>query len=402
MKLKLIALVLFSSLLLGQTVQRDRTALREGPGAWYPLISELSTGTQVKIVKALENWVEVQSGNQTGYISARALQKKSEPQDVFAQMAKQSTGTQVGHAGVTAAVKGFADRFSKRLAGDPGTLNYIQALSLNTRSYSTFREETIASKTLRKLRRKLRLPKLKKDKPFSFSEEGSGYAIAAKLGTLGLVKDAGLEQYVNQVGTFVAEQSQGYDISFKFIILDQDGVNGYACPGGIIFITRGAIELMRSEAELACFLGHEISHVVNRHGMKEMEERKEMIVSGNAFDEMSMSVGESADITEVSQDLDDMALNSYETIFKGRLGKYEQEADEHGLLYAARSGYDPKAMIEFLKRVGKSNSIQGSEHYSDSQNDLRIKRISKFVSGKPFKGRKEFSQQTKRFRKMMN
>ena len=382
MRLTLVFTIL-TSLLYAETIQRDRTALREGPGAWFPLIVELGKGTDVKVLNTAEVWIEVSFGKNRGFISAKALEGKTGgSKDVFAQMAMASPSNQVSQAGVSAAIKGFADRFSARVKSDPETLTYIANYRTNFHTYGVFKQNTIGEKKLRKLRRKFPLRKLKKDQPFTFSETGSGLAVAAKLASLGLVKDPILEQYVNIVGTYVAEQSHGYDIPFRFFILNQDGVNGYACPGGIIFITRGALELMRSEAELACFLGHEITHVVHRHGMKEMEERKEMIIAGNAFDDLSKTIGESAEERRVSLELDDIALDSYETIFQGRLGDYEEEADEIGLLYVARSGYDPQAMIDFLKRVGSSHSMQGTEHYSPSQNQLRITRLSKYLSHK--------------------
>lgn len=388
------------TMLYAETIQRDRTALRKGPGAWFPLIVELNKGTDVKILKANEVWVEVQIGANSGFVSAKALEGKSEKsKDVFARMAMMKPSTQVSQAGVSAAIKGFADRFSSRLEADPTTLNYIVNYETNFHTYEVFKKNTLSEKQLKKLRRKFRLSKLGKDRPFTFSEEGSGLAVAAKLASLGLVKNPILEQYINIVGTYVAEQSHGYDIPFRFFILDQDGVNGYACPGGIIFITRGAVELMHSEAELACFLGHEITHVVYRHGMQEMEERKEMIIAGNAFDDLSNTIGESTEDRRVSLELDDIALDSYETIFQGRLGDYEEEADEIGLLYAARSGYEPQAMLDFLKRVGSTHSMQGTEHYSPAQNDLRIKRLSKYLKHKRWQ-KKGLTLHTERFNRI--
>ena len=132
--------------------------------------------------------------------------------------------------------------------------------------------------------------------------------------------------------------------------------------------------------------------------MKEMEERKEMIIAGNAFEEMSNTVGESDEMRKISQDLDDIALDSYETIFHGRLGEYEEEADEIGLLIAARSGYNPNAMIHFLKRIGSSHTNQNSEHYSSSQNELRINRITKYLDHKRWKN-KDFALHKERFNK---
>lgn len=385
MKRLILLVVLLVGLLSAETIKRDRTALRTGPGAWFPLIAELSKGTEIKLIQDGDSWIHIKANSNEGFVSRKSLEGKVEKQDVFAQMAMMSSPSSVSQAGVSAAVKGFADRFNKRMKGDPEALNYLLAYKPDYSGYQSFHSELLTPRQLKKLRGKIDLPRLKKDKPFSFSEEGSGLSVAAKLASMGLVKNEELMNYVNLVGTYVAQQSHGYDIPFRFFILDQDGVNGYACPGGIIFITRGALELMESEAELACFLGHEISHVVYRHGMKEMEERKEMIIAGNAIDELSQVVEETEEEKATSQELDDIALNSYETIFSGRLGDYEEQADEIGILYAARSGYDPNSMVSFLERVGKNNAMQGSDHYSASQNELRIKRINKYLNARRWK-----------------
>ncbi len=397
-KITLILLVAISAL-SADIIQRERTALRSGPGAWFPLLVELPSGSDVDIIGKEGSWVEVKSGSHRGFISQKSLEGKSKPKDVFAQMATKTTSVGVSQAGVSASIKGFAERFSKRLESDLSTINHIDEMSFDRATYERFKSRTIKEKQLKKFRRVYNLPRLKKNQPFTFQEEGSGRAVAAKLGSIGLYRNVALEEYVNLVGTFVAEQSQGYDIQFRFLILDQDGVNGYACPGGIIFITRGALEMMKSEAELACFLGHEISHVVYRHGMQEMEERKEMIIADNAFDEMSTTVGESEEMGKVSMDLDDLALESYETIFQGRLSDYEEEADKLGLLYAVRSGYDPTAMVSLLSRMGKDHSTKGSEHYSPSQNKLRTSHLTKYIKNKRWKS-KHYKKHAERFTKL--
>ncbi len=401
MKKIIFALLFACTALMADVVQRDRTVLRTGPGAWYPALVELSKGANVKVINKGDRWIEVSSGKDRGFIAAKSLETKanSKNNDIFAQMGMQTTSVSVSQSAVSASIKGFAERFSKRLESDLNTIQHIEEMGFDNKTYALFKKNTIKNKELKKLRRVIHMPRAKKNHSFTFQEEGSGLAVAAKLGSMGLYRNAFLEEYVNLVGTFVAEQSQGYDINFRFLILDQDGVNGYACPGGIIFITRGALEMMRSEAELACFLGHEISHVVYRHGMKEMEERKEMIIADGAFEEMSRTVGESEKIAKVSEELDDIALASYETIFEGRLGDYEEEADEMGLLYAVRSGYDPHAMATLLNRMGTGHSMTNSEHYSPAQNKLRISRLNKYLKQKRWKS-KHYRLHGERFSKM--
>lgn len=205
-----------------------------------------------------------------------------------------------------------------------------------------------------------------------------GQGIAAKIASQGLYHNKPVQDYINEVGQLVVAASDAYDVSFKFFILNLESVNAYACPGGIIFVTKGALQQMESEAELACFLGHEIAHVTKKHGMKEIEERREMITADNVF--VDMDASSDPGVAAVSQDLDDMALESYETIFSGRLKGYETEADQMGLRYAARAAYNPHAVLGFLDRLNKGPELSNNEHYTKSENLIRVGKIKSYLN----------------------
>src|SRR6185369_3003748 len=81
-------------------------------------------------------------------------------------------------------------------------------------------------------------------------------------------------KYVALVGTVLAKKSTRPKLPWQFIVLDTDGVNAFAAPGGYIHITRGALALMKSEAELAGVLGHEISHITRKHTVNVMQKDK--------------------------------------------------------------------------------------------------------------------------------
>ena len=83
--------------------------------------------------------------------------------------------------------------------------------------------------------------------------------------TFGVYQDAAVTKYVTLVGTVLAQASSRPNLNWEFIVLDTDGVNAFAAPGGIIHITRGALGLIKNEAELAGVLGHEITHVTEKH-----------------------------------------------------------------------------------------------------------------------------------------
>src|SRR5215471_2085320 len=92
----------------------------------------------------------------------------------------------------------------------------------------------------------------------------------------GVVQDRELTKYVTLVGTVVAQQSSRPALDWNFIVLDTDGVNAYATPGGFVHITRGLLGLIKNEAELAGVLGHEITHIANKHTVHAIEKSKGM------------------------------------------------------------------------------------------------------------------------------
>ncbi|WP_428623529.1 M48 family metalloprotease, partial [Sedimenticola sp.] len=103
-----------------------------------------------------------------------------------------------------------------------------------------------------------------------------GREIAARiLGRFGVLEDARLTRYVNLVGKSVALNASRPEIEFRFAILDTQSVNAYAAPGGYIFVTKGALDLMQDEAELAGVLAHEIAHVTEKHIVDELRIRGE-------------------------------------------------------------------------------------------------------------------------------
>src|SRR5688572_26737938 len=83
--------------------------------------------------------------------------------------------------------------------------------------------------------------------------------------SLGLVDNAGLQAYVRGIGTRLAAQSERPELPWRFGVIDDPIPNAFALPGGPVYITRGLMNLMDSEAELASVLGHEIGHITARH-----------------------------------------------------------------------------------------------------------------------------------------
>src|SRR6188472_2408708 len=87
----------------------------------------------------------------------------------------------------------------------------------------------------------------------------------------GVFQDKAVTTYVSLVGTVLAKSSTRPNLNWQFVVLDTDGVNAYAAPGGIVHITRGLLGLMKSEAQLADALGHEITHITAKHTVRSIQ-----------------------------------------------------------------------------------------------------------------------------------
>ena len=191
----------------------------------------------------------------------------------------------------------------------------------------------------------------------------------------GVHDDDVLLGYVNQVGNFVSGYSDDPERRYMFQILDSDGVNAFACPGGYILLTRGAVRHARNEAELAHVLGHEIAHVGKKHmfdalqGMskddmekaakeadaaalkftRELKARRRPEVKENESGAMLAKYlsGSAAGLSILSAAKAGMSL----ILEKGLGAEKEFEADAFGTKFAVRAGYHPKALMNYLCRI---------------------------------------------------
>ncbi|GLX12260.1 hypothetical protein Pstr01_04990 [Pseudomonas straminea] len=150
--------------------------------------------------------------------------------------------------------------------------------------------------------------------------------------------DEALQAYVQQVGERVARHSHRGQLDYHFTVIDSPDINAFALPGGYIYIHRGLMTYLSSEAELAAVLGHEVGHVTARHGVRQQSQSTAWGILGQAV-AMGTGVGAAADVTGV---LGNAVVRGY-----GR--DMELEADGLGAQYLARAGYDPQAMIEVVK-----------------------------------------------------
>ena len=165
----------------------------------------------------------------------------------------------------------------------------------------------------------------------------------------GKYEDPSLQRYINNVGQSIAEVSHRPTIQYQYMVVDKPFINAFALPGGFVYITRGMLGHLNSEAELAGVLGHETGHITARHGVKRLQKAKasQLILAGVAI------ATESEGLVQGSSILLTAALQTYSR-------KDEHQADELGGLYAFKAGYDPKKSMEFLKTLKKMDKTTPS------------------------------------------
>jgi predicted Zn-dependent protease len=176
-------------------------------------------------------------------------------------------------------------------------------------------------------------------------------AAATLLGGAPLWRDERAQRYVNRVGLWVALHSDRPELPWKFGILDNDNINAFAAPGGTVLITRGLLERVGSEAELAGVLGHEIAHITQRHHLKAITQQH---VTGFLAGVGMAQLGKKY---EVANDPNVQQLvGSVKSLYTLGLDRSDEyEADRLGVVFAARAGYDPYGLPNVLLTLDSLN-----------------------------------------------
>ncbi|MGB1799665.1 MAG: M48 family metalloprotease [Gammaproteobacteria bacterium] len=151
--------------------------------------------------------------------------------------------------------------------------------------------------------------------------------------------DPALQAYVQKIGNKVALKSHRNSLDYSFTVLDSQEVNAFALPGGYIYITRGLMSYLKSEAELAAVLGHEVGHVTARHSVRQH--------SANQLTNLGLTLG-SLFVPGMNQASSQLAQLFGAALLRGYGREHELEADRLGAEYLARTGYNPNAMLDVI------------------------------------------------------
>ena len=170
---------------------------------------------------------------------------------------------------------------------------------------------------------------------------------ASTLGAYPLIKDEALQRKLNRIGVWIAMQSPRPELPWRFAAVESSSINAFAAPGGIIMITRGMLNNVANEAELGCVIGHEIGHVSRRHHLSVLQKSQLADAGTSALSISSKTAG--------SAQMGKQLLDESKTLFTHALDRSaEREADEDGVLLAAKAGYDPGACLIFMQRLAST------------------------------------------------
>jgi predicted Zn-dependent protease len=162
-----------------------------------------------------------------------------------------------------------------------------------------------------------------------------------------------LQNYIDNVGQKIAAVCQRPQWQYHYVALNDNSVNAFALPGGYVFITKGMLEKLSSEAQLAAILGHETAHIVARHSSAQMSQQigMEILLSAVTSERTPQGVLAAAGLGRQIIGL------SYSR-------EQETQADSAGLEYMVKAGYNPYGMFETMQILQEENTVRPIEFFS--------------------------------------
>lgn len=231
------------------------------------------------------------------------------------------------------------------------------------------------------------------DSEFNLSdveEAELGFGMAEQfLSNQRLIADPGLQRYINSVGLWIARQSERPGLPWRFAVIEGEAPNAFAVPGGYVFLTRGMLELIETESELAGVLGHEVAHVVRKHHLRWVYLNKEFAVSIQRAQE---TLGKTNAATQaVFQQMGKAIQRSIDQlntpVMRANLSRSEElQADTDGAILAWRAGYEVWGLMAVLQRFEavSRTSYAGSEALAGHPEPLqRLKMLDFALRSRP-------------------
>ena len=196
--------------------------------------------------------------------------------------------------------------------------------------------------------------------------------------SIGLVDNAALQNYVSAVGNRLAKSSQRPNLPWRFGVVDDATPNAFALPGGPVYVTRGLVDMMDSEAELATVLGHEIGHITARHTAQQITKSQLAQIGLVAAMVIAPQV----------QNFGGLLSSGMQLLFMKYSRDNERQADELGFGYALQQNYDVTQMAKVfvaLQRIGEIEGKSGIPSWMSTHPDPgeRVRTTEQRVAGLP-------------------
>jgi predicted Zn-dependent protease len=192
--------------------------------------------------------------------------------------------------------------------------------------------------------------------------------------SIGFYKDDKVQSYVADIGKRMAAESERPNLPWEFHVVDDAAVNAFAIPGGFIYVTRGLMGVVNTEAELASVIGHEIAHVTHRHSVQQ--------ISKAQLAQLGLGIGSilSSDIAKFGQ----LAGAGLGLLFLKYGRDAENQADQSGLRYALQENYDVREMPKVFQSLSRISQTGGGGRLPEwlsthPEPESRIKRTQKVL-----------------------
>lgn len=182
---------------------------------------------------------------------------------------------------------------------------------------------------------------------------------------------------VKTIGSNIAKAS-GLDYNWEFFVVEDDTVNAFALPGGKVFVNTGLFQVAQNDDELAAVIGHEIAHVIARHGAERMSMQQVANVGGQIIGVIIGTQGSSTSMALFNQAYG-VGLNYGVMLPYSRTQEYE--ADEIGLILMSKAGYNPEGALSFWQRLMNNQDAQGAPEFLSTHpsGENRIENIKKSI-----------------------
>ncbi len=386
-------------LVFESSAQKIRTTqptnyLREGPASYFQILGMLPVSTAVDKLDQKGAWLKVKTEqNDLGWLSENSFAGRGGTGARDESMIKGKASPRASRAELAAAVKGFGKK-------------YVEGSGETTEDISKYSEPEVKPEDMDKFEHSFTIEPFRGymsiEKPFDlrFHEEGIGLGIAQKIvRQKGLVEDPTATRYINMIGNYLSKYTKAYDLGFRFYILNDNRASAFAIPGGYIFITKGMFKLCTNEAELAAVIAHEMVHVIQRHGLKELRLSEAKIKSEQAFAELEE---ETEPMSDEEKDLEDFAESAYNNLIAPRLLEYELDADKLAMLYLKRAGYDPTSFVSVLERLQEAPTAQpdifDNNYMKKNEFNERLRKANQFVRSEGYRSNtnKQFTDRFQR------